>query len=107
MPSISSKTFGRLCAASSILQNNSQEGSVDDELAVVLDKAQFLELVHEEIDPRTRCSDHLCQCFLRHSWNYALGMVLLAIASEQQKVAGQANLTGVEQLVDQVFFDSD
>jgi hypothetical protein len=43
----------------SIVQNNSQEGTIDHELAVVLDKPQLLELVHEESNPRTRCSDHL------------------------------------------------
>jgi hypothetical protein len=38
------------------VQENVQQGLVDADLAVVLDKAQFSEFVHEEIDPGPRRS---------------------------------------------------
>ena len=41
-----------------IVENNAQERTVDVKAAVVLDETQFLEFVHEEVDPRTRCANH-------------------------------------------------
>ena len=40
------------------MQDNTQEGSVDMEPAIVLNEAQLLEFIHEKIDPGARCSDH-------------------------------------------------
>jgi hypothetical protein len=37
-----------------LVQDNIQEGSVDMESAIISNEAQFLEFVHEEIDPGTR-----------------------------------------------------
>jgi hypothetical protein len=42
---------------------------MDVDLAVVLDEAQFPEFVHEKIDPRSRCANHLCQRLLRYLGN--------------------------------------
>ena len=47
-----------------VVQDNTQEGIVDVDLAVVCDEAQFLEFVHEQIDPGPRCADDLRQHFL-------------------------------------------
>ena len=33
------------------MQDNTQEGSVDMQPAIVLNEAQFLEFIHEEINP--------------------------------------------------------
>jgi hypothetical protein len=46
------------------VQDNTQKGIVDADLAVVLDEAQFLEFVHEKIDSGTRRADHLRQRLL-------------------------------------------
>ena len=43
---------------SSIVQDDTQEGTVDMETAIVLNEPQFPEFVHEEIDPRARCANH-------------------------------------------------
>jgi hypothetical protein len=43
----------------SLVQDNTQERSIDLKSAVVLDEAQFLELVHEKIDPWACRADHL------------------------------------------------
>ena len=39
------------CGFASLVQHDAQEGSVDLKTAVIPDEAQFLELVHEKIDP--------------------------------------------------------
>ena len=41
-----------------LVQDNIQEGSVDMEPAIVSNEAQFLEFIHEKIDPGARCPDH-------------------------------------------------
>ncbi len=48
-----------------VVKDNTQEGIIDADLAVVLDEAQFSEFVHEKIDPGPRCANHLCQHLLR------------------------------------------
>jgi hypothetical protein len=42
----------------SFVQDNTQEGSVDVQAAVVPDESEFPEFVHEKIDPGPRCADH-------------------------------------------------
>src|SRR5712692_11553362 len=89
-----------------VAQDNTQEGIVDVDLAVVLDEAQFPEFVHEKIDPGPRRANHLRQHLLRYFGNHLLRLALRAVAREQQQSARQPFLAGVEELVDQVFLDS-
>ena len=37
-----------------VVQNNIEQGAVNFQVAVVLDKAEFAELIHEKADARTR-----------------------------------------------------
>jgi hypothetical protein len=53
---VSSRESGSL-----LVQDNTQEGRIDVDLAVVLDEAQFSEFVHEEIDSGSVCANHLRQ----------------------------------------------
>ena len=64
-----------------VVQDNGQEGIVDVDLAVVLDKAQLPEFVHEKIDPRPRCADHLRQHLLRYFGQHLLRLALLTMLS--------------------------
>ena len=64
-----------------LVQDNTQEGSVDVETAIVFNEAQFLEFIHEKIDPAARCSYHFRQCLLRYFGDHFLRLVLLAILS--------------------------
>jgi hypothetical protein len=48
------------------VQDNTQEGSVDVETAIVLNEAQLPEFVHEEVNPGAGCSDHFRQSLLRY-----------------------------------------
>jgi hypothetical protein len=90
-----------------LVQDNTQQGRVDVDPAIVLNEAQFLEFIHEEINPRPRCPNHFRQRLLRYFGKHFLGLVLLAIASEQQKSAGQPFLAGIKELIDQILLDSD
>jgi hypothetical protein len=48
------------------VQDNIQQGLVDVNFAVIFDEAQLLEFVHEEVDTRPRCANHLRQFLLRY-----------------------------------------
>ena len=75
--------------------------------AVVIDKAQLLELIHEMADPRPSCADHLRQVFLIDIGIYSFGSTFLAEMSQQQENPSQALLAGVEKLIDEILFKSD
>jgi hypothetical protein len=85
------------------VQDDTEEGIVDADLAVVLDEAELLEFVHEKIDARAGGANHLRERLLRYFGKHALRMALRAITREQQQSARQAFLGGVEELVYQVF----
>ena len=88
------------------MQDNTEEATIDRQLhlAVVIDKAQPLELIHEQIDPLPGCTDHLGQAFLIDVGNYRFGSAFLAKMSQHQESPRQKLLTGVEKLVDEVLF---
>ena len=75
--------------------------------AVVIDKSQLLELVHEMTDPRPGGAHHLRQVFLIDPGKDTLGATFLAKMSQQQESPGQTLLAGVEKLVDEIFFISE
>jgi hypothetical protein len=64
-------------SGSLLVQDNTQEGRIDVDLAVILDEAQFPEFVHEEIDPGARCANHLGQHLLRYFGKHLLRLVLV------------------------------
>ena len=74
--------------------------------ALVIDKTQLLELVHEMTDPRPGGAHHLRQVFLIDSGQDTLGATFLAEMSQQQETPGQTLLAGVEKLVDEILFNS-
>jgi len=96
-----------LAAQVLVVKDDTQEGIVDVNLAVVFDEAQFPEFVHEQIDPGPCCANHLRQHLLRYFREHFLRLALLAEAREQQQSARQPLLSRVEELVDQVFLDVD
>ena len=84
------------------MQNDIEQRFVNTDTSIVLDEAQFAEPVHEEADARTGGSDHLSQRFLRDGWNDRLRLSGLAELRHEQEYSGQALLTVIEQLIDQV-----
>jgi hypothetical protein len=49
-----------------LVQDNTQEGRINVDAAVVLYEAQFSEFVHEEIYTGASCTDHFRQSLLRN-----------------------------------------
>jgi hypothetical protein len=72
------------------VQDNTQEGRIDVEtVIVVLNEAECPEFIHEKLDPRTRCANHFRQHLLRYFGKHLLRLGFRAVASEQQKSAGE------------------
>src|SRR6476469_9964202 len=67
-----------------IVQDHAEEGSIDFEIAVVIDEAEISELVHEEIDARTGRPDHFCQGLLGDLGDALLRSLLIAVPRQQQ-----------------------
>ena len=74
---------------------------------VVIDKTKLPESIHEVVDPRSGCADHLCQVFLIDPGNDSFGLAFLAEMGQEQENPSQALLAGVEHLVDEIRFVSD
>jgi hypothetical protein len=69
--------------SSLLVQDNTQEGTVDVDLPVVFDEAQSPEFVHEKIHPRACGTNHLRQYLLRYFGKDLLRLPRHAIAREQ------------------------
>ena len=80
---------------------------MDVEPAIVVNEAQFLEFVHEHINPGARGANHFRQRFLRYFGENSLRLAFLAVASKQQKSAGQPLFAGIKELIDQILLESD
>ena len=76
------------------------------DLAVIANEAELAKLVHEKADPGAGCPDHLGERLLADLRRDRLrGAILSEICQEQQKTR-KPLLAGIEELVDQVFFDA-
>ena len=75
-------------------------------VAIVIDKPELPELVHEMTDPRPGGAHHLRQVFLIESAMYSFGSALLAKMRQQQENPGQAFLAEIEESIHEIFFDS-
>src|ERR1700692_1896696 len=79
-----------------LAQDNIQEGSVDMEPAIVFNEAEFLEFVHEKIDPGARCANHLGQHLLRYFGKHLLRLVLV-VALPALFVLTEPNANGLRE----------
>jgi len=75
--------------------------------AVILNKTQLSEFVHEETHAGSGCANHLRQGLLADFCDYRFRLSILAKVRQEQEETGKAFLTRIEQLVDKVGFDSD
>ena len=73
----------------------------------VLDEAELLELVHEEIDARPGGAHHLRQRGLRDLRDDLPRLFLFPVPRQQQERPRQPFLARVEELIDQVLLDAD
>ncbi len=74
--------------------------------AIVLDKAQFTELVHKETHAGPRRTDHLSQRFLTDLRQGRLRLALFPNVGQQQQHPRKPLLAGIKQLIHQILFDS-
>jgi hypothetical protein len=90
------------------MKHDAQERRLDLDPAVVVDKAQLPELVHEEVDAPA-CSPHdFGERFLRQSRHNPLRRaVLRSVPRQEQKRTGEPPFNRVEEMVDEIFFDAD
>src|SRR6476620_4025163 len=90
-----------------VVQDDAEKRRVDLDISVVLNESKVSELVHEEVDARTRRPDHLRKRFLRDLRYPSLRSRLIAVPREQQQHPRQPLFTGVEEMIDEVRFDAD
>src|ERR1700704_369324 len=90
-----------------VVQNDIQQGTVDFDAAVVVNKTQFSKFVHEETHPGPGRSDHLRKRLLADFRKDRLRFVVLAKVRQQWEQPGQTFLTRIEQLIDEVCLDAD
>jgi hypothetical protein len=79
---------------------------VDFNRSVVADETELSEFVHEIADPRPGSADHLGQGFLAELGVDRLSVAVLTKIGEQQQKTRKPLFARIEQLVDQVSFDS-
>jgi hypothetical protein len=89
-----------------VVQNHVQQGIMNFQFSIVFDKTQFAEFVHEKAHARSRRADHLRQRFLTELSHDRLGPAFLAEIREEKEKSGEALFARIEQLINQVLFNS-
>jgi hypothetical protein len=75
---------------------------MDADAAVVFDKAELAEAIHEEADARAGGADHLCQSFLRDGRKQVILFTRLTKFGQEQENSRQTPFAGVEKLSDKI-----
>src|SRR6202040_4319478 len=89
-----------------VVQDHVQQGIMNLDFSVVFDEAQFAEFVHEKAHARSRRADHLRQRFLTELSHDRLRPAFLAEICQEKEKSGEALFARIEQLIDQVLFNS-
>jgi len=88
------------------MQNHVQQGPMDFNVAIVINKTQFPKLVHESADAGSRRTDHVRERLLADFRQDRFGLPFLAKIGKKQEGSRQALLARIEQLIDQVRLDT-
>ena len=75
-------------------------------IAMVVDKAQLPELVHEMTDPRPGGAHHLCQVFLIDSGKRSSVSAFRGKTRKHQESPGQSFLAEIEETIHKILFHS-
>ena len=89
-----------------LVQDNAEKGLFDFDFAVVFDEAELPELVHEHIHSSPGRTDHFRESFLAKLADDRLRRAFLAEICKEKKEAGEALFARIEELVDEVLFNS-
>jgi len=89
----------------SVVQNDMPHRTMNFEVAVVADKAQFAEFIHEKADTRTRRTHDIGQCLLADPRNDWLRLAVLSEISQQEEDPRQPLFAGIEQVVHQILLN--
>ena len=89
-----------------VVQNHVQQGIMDFQFSIVFDKAQFAEFVHEKAYACSGRADHLRQRFLTELSHDRLRPAFLVEICKEKEQSGEALFARIEQLIDQVLFNS-
>ena len=88
------------------MENHVQQGTVDFDVTVVINKTQFPKSVHEMAHAGPCRANHLRECLLadfRYNW---LRPTFFAKIRQKEKDPRQPFLARIEQLIDQVLLDT-
>ena len=88
------------------MQNDIEQRFVNQDAAVVFNKAEIAKSIHEETDTGSRGADHLRQRFLRDLRDECLHLARFTKFGHQQQNPCQALLAGVEKLIDEISLSS-
>ncbi len=66
-----------------VVKDDIKQRAVDLQTAVVVNKSQFPEPIHEETDTRASCAHHLCEGLLTDFGDYSPGFAVPAKMGEQ------------------------
>jgi hypothetical protein len=89
-----------------VVQNHVRQGIMDFQFSIVFDKTQFAEFVHEKAHAWSRRANHLRQGFLTKISHDRLRPAFLAEICKEKEQPGEAFFARIEQLADQVLFNS-
>src|ERR1035437_8570783 len=89
-----------------IVQNHVEQSLMRPNAAVVINKAELAETIHEVVDARSRGADHFRETFLRYLGNQLFRFTWLAKLRHQQEYPRQMFFAGVEELVDKIGLDA-
>ena len=88
------------------MEDDIEKGAMHVHPAVVTNKAQFAESVHEETDAGARGADHIGECFMTDFRNGCFLRAVFPEMSHQQEDPRQPLLAGIEELIYQILLDA-
>ena len=90
----------------SVVKDDVKQRGMNLHLSIVFDEAEPPEFVQKKANPGSGCPNHIRQGRLRDIGNYGLWLSFLTKISQQQENPRQAFLTGIEELIDEIFLDA-
>ena len=85
-----------------VVQNDIEQRLMNLDGAVVFNKSEIAETIHEKTNSRPSSADHFRERFLGDFWNQCFRLTRLAEFRHQQQNSCQTLFTGIEELIDKV-----